>query len=367
MTYRTIDLSGVYEVTAVDSTSITLLDPQLVNSNWNYADLTGTGDTGYFQNVNLVVDEKTKAVDLGGSYIVQSVTAGTVTVINPAGTNADWGFLSIFPEFRTNLLGAWVAATTENWIGPFTVEDPDTSLLVANFIAQGGLFKDNGKKQTAFPITVQIEATPVDQDDNPVGSPQTFSTTIPGNSSGREMKAATLVCELTVPGRQRVRGRRVTQADYSFKGTVVDEVKWQDLYGIASVDVSDFGNVTTVHSRTYATEGALAVKERKLNMLVTRQIPTSPCRLRKASRLSLRLVFRWPTGRDRRSGSASSARRRTRRSCSITGTKSPGPKLGASLSAASTITTASSSITPTRPTTRRRRSTFRRTDQRSSP
>lgn len=271
MTSRTIDLSGRYTIHSVDAESIMLIDPVSVNPAWGYVDLDGAGTTGYDQSISLTL-VKAPEVDLGGTYQVGSVSASEISLVDAEGVNADWGSLSLFPGASTRPLSAFVSKNSGNWIGPFIVAGVETSLLVANFVAQSGLYKDSGKKQTAFPITVEIEATPVDAADSPIGPPQTFSTTVPGNDSGRELRAITLVCELDMPGRQSVRARRVTDADYHFQGQVVDEVKWKDLYGAAQVDLAHFGDVTTIHTRTYATEGALAVRERQLNLLATRMI-----------------------------------------------------------------------------------------------
>lgn len=275
MVTRTIDLSGTYVIASVSSTEITFASPEQVNPNWYYANLDGAGTTGYAQNVSMITPPVYQDLDFSGSgYTIASVTETNITLNSPSTINDDWSAVGGFVGGATSLLSANISSTNNaNWIGPFIVENPSTTLLIANFLAPGGLYKDNGKKQVAFPVTMQLEATPVDQNDDPIGASQTFTTTVQGNSSGREQRAQTLVCELAYPGRQSVRARRVTPADLNYKGTVVDEVKWQDLYGIAPVLVSDFGNVTTVHSRTYATEGALSVKERKLNLLATRKVP----------------------------------------------------------------------------------------------
>lgn len=274
MAVKTVDFSGRYQISAISADRVTFSAPAGVNPAWNYNDVKGAGSVGYPVNVTLIRGGLAEGVNLAGAYKVQTVTPTEITLVNPAGVNPDWGLLSRFPGLQTRLLSPYVAKSGGNWLGPFIVESADTTILVANFVAMGGLFKDNGKKQKAFPITVELEATPVDSSDKPVGAAQIFQTTIAGNSKGRDSRAATMVCQLTVPGRQSVRARRVTNADYSYEGTVVDEVKWKDLYGMGAVDMADFGNVTTVHTRTYATEGALSVKDRKLSMLVTRRVPT---------------------------------------------------------------------------------------------
>ncbi len=82
-----------------------------------------------------------------------------------------------------------------------------------------------------------------------------------------------MVLSGTPSTRWRLRARRITDSDTAFEGSVVDEIKWRDLYACSSVDQLHFGDVTTVQSVTFATDGALAIKERKLNLLVTRKLP----------------------------------------------------------------------------------------------
>jgi len=53
----------------------------------------------------------------------------------------------------------------------------------------------------------------------------------------------------------------------------MDEIKWRDLYAMGEVTQNDFGDITTVHSVSQATGGALVAKSRKLNMLATRKLP----------------------------------------------------------------------------------------------
>lgn len=280
MTIRTVDLSGRYQIDTVTANgtgggTIKFIDPGLLNPAWLIGDLDGAGTALYSQNITMLDAPSTDVVDLGGSYTVLSVTPTELTLDSPAAVTADWNLVGNFVGGQTRPLSAFVGRSGgSEWIGPFIVEDPNTQFLVANVVALQGLYKDDGKRQLAFPIQFQIEATPVNQLDVPIGAAQTFNGTVDGNTGNtKDLRAKTLVCNLAVPGRQSVRARRVTPKDFAFKGNVVDEIKWQDLYGMGPVDQPDFGNVTTVRTRTFATQGALNVKERKLNMLVTRRVP----------------------------------------------------------------------------------------------
>lgn len=53
-----------------------------------------------------------------------------------------------------------------------------------------------------------------------------------------------------------------------------DQSTWTRLAGVENVDVSDFGNVTTILVKTRATDQAVKVQERKLNLRDTRKLVT---------------------------------------------------------------------------------------------
>lgn len=159
------------------------------------------------------------------------------------------------------------------WVGPYTVELRDMDRIQVNIVAQRGMFKDDGD-QTSTSVAFEVEVQPVDDAGRPVGSVLTGGTTIVGSATDQDIKAATVVLNFPAPSRRAtVRVRRTTPLNTSFEGTVVDEIKWRDCYGMYEVTNSDFGGVTTVMAQTYATANALAIKNRRLNMLVTRKLP----------------------------------------------------------------------------------------------
>lgn len=279
MTIRSVDLSGLYQIEAVTADglgggTIKLVSPEAINPNWLQGDLDGVGSSLATQNITLIQTAGPTTVNLDGQYTISALTGSQITLDSPTGVSTDWNYLPQYLNGQTRPLSAALSGQAGNWIGPYIVEDPNTHFLVANVLALSGLYKDDGKNQTAFPISFEIEATPVNTLDVPVGPAQSFVGIVEGNANKtKDLRAKTLICNLTNPGRQSVRARRTTPSDYGFSGTVVDEIKWQDLYGMGPVDQPDFGNVTTVRTRTFATQGALAVKERKLNLLATRRVP----------------------------------------------------------------------------------------------
>jgi len=271
------DLSGVYTIASVNLVTegtgtfldpyvyfcrIVLSNPSSISPKWSEAN--GSAST----SAAIRVPDGTLLYDLSGVYTILSVSDDTLVLSNPSSVNSDWGVITTTPYMSPIL-----STSGPKWVGPFILDKPNLSQVFGNFVALNGLYKDDGKNQLRFDVVCEIELTPINNDGSPRGAAETFQATIEGSATYRSTRAATLKCDPTFTGRCKVRARRVTPSDLTFEGSVVDEIKWRDAYSISPVSETHFGNVTTVQAVTYATAGALALKERKLNMLVTRKIP----------------------------------------------------------------------------------------------
>lgn len=213
-------------------------------------------------------------VNLNGAYTVASAFAYRINLVNPATVNSDWLRLADMVETATPYGVAAIEDGVNKTIGPFVIDREDTNEIICNFVALSGLYKDNGERQYSIDVSITIGVTPVNAAGVATGPEQIHTTTINGSSATRDMRAKTYSISFNPAiGRCRVRAWRTTNSDYGFDGSVVDEIKWRDCYALASPARSHFGNVTTVYSKTMATSGALSLKERKLNMLVTRKLP----------------------------------------------------------------------------------------------
>ncbi|WP_454674834.1 host specificity factor TipJ family phage tail protein [Achromobacter pestifer] len=214
--------------------------------------------------------------DLSGQYVVNTVTSSLLTLDNPAAVNPGWTTMQDDYGGASSVINPTISTTGERWIGWITVQSVQpVSRVIANNVALGGMYKDNGRQQYRRDVVYRFEAQRVDANNDPFGEVQAFERTIRGSAVTRAARADTLDAVLTgEPSRGwRFRERRLTNSDTDFEGSVVDEIQWRDLYVCSSVDQAHFGDVTTVQSVTFATDGALAVKERKLNLLVTRKLP----------------------------------------------------------------------------------------------
>lgn len=270
-----VDLSGTYMATSVTATKVVLDDPAATNSDWGRLGDFPSNRTDY-RSVNFSTPTTTTGINLNGNYTALSVSSGYITLNNPALVNSAWNNLDDLPGDATAFVSPSLSRNSDSWIGPFIVDLDEATEVLGNFVALQGLYTLSKKKgqQAALYVSVELEITPVNSNDAAIGAAELFSATLAGDFKERDTVGVTLRASPSSTGRCSVRARRTTPTPESDDyGAVVDEVKWESCYGLAPVDLEDFGDMTTVHTRTVATPGALAVKERKLNMRVTRRLP----------------------------------------------------------------------------------------------
>lgn len=279
-TYTILDSRIFVDTEGKRFLQVKLTDPGTVNGYWNFTTRADNGTIYYASGSDNLLEafkfdltlefDNTTGYDLAGTYTAVSVTSKELTLDSPADINADWNVVTISPA-----LSPTIASSGDRWIGPFIIDVDDANEIICNFVAQNGLYKDNGTDQYAETVNIQVSVQQVDASDVPTAIPVvTTGTFLLGSSTLKETVAKTLRFSLSsFIGRCSIKARRISESDEVFEGNVVDEVRWRDLYSIAPVTQEDFGNVTTVQSVTLATASALAIKERKLNLLATRKIP----------------------------------------------------------------------------------------------
>lgn len=269
------DFNGTYTVASVTTSRIYLTSPGSVNANWNdlsgyvndRVEYGGTTDTFF-------VSAPIRSVNLNGNYTAVSVGTYEIILSNPSAVTSDWTKLQYFPSDEVVPTAATVANTGGNYIGPFFLDQPACKKVLCSFIAEQGLYTDDGKTQLKKAVDLTVLLYPADEDGNATSStPITTNITMVGSSVNRDTVAYTSTITLPVAGRQLIYARRVTAKDTAFTGSVVDTIKWEEVYALEPETKTNFGNLTTVMTKTYATGGALAIKERKFNCLVTRKIP----------------------------------------------------------------------------------------------
>ncbi|MDO7219846.1 host specificity factor TipJ family phage tail protein [Acinetobacter nosocomialis] len=270
---NTRDLSGQFTVSGVNKTvisgifhyEITLSNPEKINANWNYVNDSYTITSGAILNRN------TNSITLDDTYTINSVTADTIALVNPSAINNEWDKLLTLPNQSTQGQVVLVRFDTvsNKYVGWFNFDMPEAKQAVFNFFFPNGLFYQDSKGGVwEEGITVIIELQSIDANGDPVGSITTINQEI--RAENKSQFGRTIYLDLPTPGSFRFRVSRTTATQ---AGKTQDTCKIKSVYGMADSSISDYGNVTVVRSRTVATDGALSIKERKLNCLVNRKLP----------------------------------------------------------------------------------------------
>lgn len=198
--------------------------------------------------------------NFSGSYGVGLVDDGEVIL-----TSATWGIGQ-----NDKVASIQVAGATE-WTSWVTVPDAARNQVWVNILAQQGLYKDSGGGRQPVSVNFELQVERLDGGLNPTGDVDTSAGTIAGATS--EQRALTFERVTPWAGPVRVRMRRASDHDFAFSGTVIDEIKWQDLYAVTPVTQPHFGNKTTIHTVTQATDRATALRNRQINCLAARRLP----------------------------------------------------------------------------------------------
>lgn len=236
----------------------------------NPSDIYSVGDVITISNAGAVPGSGPLApYNFNGTWTISGVTSLVLSI----DTEGDWPDLSSEPGFQVTAPNALIRNNSSGDVGPFVISRPETEEVWVNFVAMNGLWKSDGANQTPVSVTIAATFTALDSNGNPTGSPQTINRTIVGSSIERGTIGKTEVYQPTVGYPCQVEFKRTTLTDKSDGMTVQDEIKVRDLYSVSEVDQADFGDVTTIMTETVATDGALAVKERRLNCLARRLIP----------------------------------------------------------------------------------------------
>lgn len=210
--------------------------------------------------------------NLNGTYQVQSVDNDFMILVNPSAVNGQWALL---PNPSSYYGPTIQVSPAPGYVGPFFVDLEAGGYVIANIVALGGLYKQDNDRQVPVTVTIEFRFTPVDESGTATGPSSSAYGEIVGSGTTKSTRAITVMAEPFIgwsPGRYKLEARRTSDTDYDFAGSVVDEIKWRDLYVCNPIDQEHFGDVTTVFAVTYATDGALALKDRKLNMEVTRKL-----------------------------------------------------------------------------------------------
>lgn len=212
-------------------------------------------------------------VNLSGYYPVISVS-DTTLVVDVSNNQSQWNLIGTTAYPIDNVQGKHLIGPQDTYTASLTdwvyINRINVERVVTNVAAANGMYKDNGENKTRASVVVEMQYQLLDVDGQPYGPVYAKQGTVTGRS--QDYTGVTIYADLPSPSKVRVRMRRVTNLDLDFKGTVVDEVTYVNLYGQSIDRTPHYGNRTTVHSARKQTPRAAEVKQPQLRMVATEMV-----------------------------------------------------------------------------------------------
>ena len=236
-----------------------------------------------------------------------------VTISIPAALSAQW---ALVPAYIAGLVvgqstpGGFdcpffeFTPLTDLFVGPFFVDfehdaGSTNQHVIANFVAPNGLYMDDGVVLQVPECVIGLEVAPADITGAITGPWEAApGVEIIGSDVTDGQRAITARFTPSFQGRFLIRARRVSgrkrrhelptfveavnypdgtaspPGQRAYTGRITDEVRWTHCYSVSIPPNISFGDVTTVHTKTVATNASSRIRQRELNMLVTRKIFT---------------------------------------------------------------------------------------------
>lgn len=261
----TCQLTGVYG-SLVDATG-----------EMSFDDMFKLGDAVTLSNVKsfagLVGSFPTYAV-LDGNYTVSAISQNSIS-FDVTSNLAQWqkiqgGSSAMESNSAAKILpqnSAEIGFT--DWV---TISSISPERLLINIVAQQGMYKTPGGSSStqSASATVEVQWQAMDQSGLPVGPVTSVSKTLKDKS--RDEVGMSVKISIPSPSPVRVRVRRSSNLDTNFNGTVVDALKYRDLYGQIIDTTPHYGDMTTIHTQRKGTVQATAIKSPQLKLIATEMI-----------------------------------------------------------------------------------------------
>ena len=243
---------------------------------------------------------------LSGRYNIASVAGKVLTLSSPELVSPDWQKLA---NNNDSAVAQTIAASVEVdtlWQGWFYTNDKDHDKAIINLVARQGLYITGKGRYQPIGINIQIESEVVDINNNAVSGTLELQVVVFYGSAYKkyasnngwgsfrygnhwwsqvetpnEDAAASAAMTIEIKNSHMATGKRLRfrirrqnkRVDFEDTYAVQQEIRIADFYGARLMTALDAPKgITTVYTKTLATEGALSLKERKLRLLVQRYV-----------------------------------------------------------------------------------------------
>lgn len=219
-----------------------------------------------------VLTDNDNNVDLSGEYTVSSVTDTSLTLVNPAAVNSDWDKLSSLNQSQiVNMLSRTVtfASSKDNFIGWYYAGSKDSTGFILNYLAQNGIYQGNTSQEVAVEVEYQMVV-----DGEPTGPVFKYGDVMRGIANNRNPIGLTIKRDLPSAGPFRFRTKRSNDnRDYKGKDdNLIDDVIFESAYSYYESKRSVYEYDTVARLRRMAIGSGTNASE--LNAIVHRKLDT---------------------------------------------------------------------------------------------
>ncbi|MBO1529660.1 hypothetical protein J3492_00330 [Psychrobacter sp. F1192] len=266
-----LDLAGDYDVDSIVKTGGSgnyfyevTLSPSYNSSNPTFSLMTADA-------VGVVASVLTKNesnIDLSGQYTVGSTSPTSITLVNPSAVNSDWNRVSdLTAQQKSEFLKRKVTfrGSADNWIGWYYAGNKDSTGFIVNFLAQNGIYEEDRAKQVAIEIEYQMIVNEV-----PTGQVFRYGDIMQGVANNRNPIGLTMRQELPNAGKFRFRVKR--ENDNGSGSSLIDDVVFESAYSYYQTKKSVYEHDTIVRLKRMAIGSGTNASE--LNMEAHRKLNT---------------------------------------------------------------------------------------------
>lgn len=248
----------------------TIADP---SGDAEFNEFLAVGDVCKFTNVSVDLPGDNTNAFLDGYYTVTSISSVDIKV-NVSSNLSEWQKLGATTwnlEDRDKATIGPQDVYTKSLTDWVTIRRIKSERVMANISAVNGMYKDDGgssKKRAS--VIAELQYQLIGDDGVPYGPVYAQQGEVSGRSA--DATGTSIVAVLPSPSAFRARMRRVTDLDLDFNGTVVDEIKYDALYGQSQDFTPHYGNRTTIHTARRQTPRATAIKQPQIKVLATEML-----------------------------------------------------------------------------------------------
>lgn len=150
--------------------------------------------------------------------------------------------------------------------------EPFCDKLQFNFVARSGFYKVVKGSDKYIEANIEITLVEIDENGDPTGSTSTRNVTFTSNQNSLRKQSAISYTRNNPYDRSLSLVRRTTNRDKETDVVNIDEIQFDKLYFLTDIPDQDYGDVTVAQCEIPYSISASGVKDRRLNLDVTRYI-----------------------------------------------------------------------------------------------